>query len=134
MPSPKRVAGKQAFDFVLVLSAPDELTDRLADSLFEAGCDDGTLGERDRTLFIAFTREADSLVQAVYSAILDVEQAGIGASVAKVEVEGRDRGKAARALNAFLELRKLFPDVPQIVPVLKKEIARPTRDKAKARR
>lgn len=47
--------------------------DEVFDALYEAGCDDGTFGEVDDLAFVDFHRRADTFLEAVTSAILDVE-------------------------------------------------------------
>jgi len=49
------------------------LTDELLDALFEAGCDDATFSTKGDLTFADFDREAESLVDAVTSAIEAVE-------------------------------------------------------------
>ena len=73
------------YEFSLILSGPLELTEDLADSLFEAGCDDATPGTCNGVFSIDFHREADSLEAAIRSAIANVELAGY--RVARVEME-----------------------------------------------
>ena len=48
-------------------------SDAVLDALFEAGCDDATISHKGDLLFAEFDREADSLLDAVVSAIGDVE-------------------------------------------------------------
>ncbi|HKX15880.1 MAG TPA: hypothetical protein VJN19_11840 [Propionibacteriaceae bacterium] len=63
-----------------------ELTDEQLDALFEAGCDDATFSlERDGTVLGLFDREAETQDDAVLSAITNVEGAGIGARVLRVD-------------------------------------------------
>jgi hypothetical protein len=62
-----------------------DIFDRMADELFEAGCDDGTFGCSERVFSVGFARDAESFEDAVRSAIADVQSAGY--SVARVEVE-----------------------------------------------
>lgn len=71
------------FDFQIVLNDIQTMDERVADSLYEAGCDDGTAFSCQGVAAVGFSREADSLEQAVRSAIADVERAGF--SVARVE-------------------------------------------------
>ena len=49
------------------------LTDALLDALFEAGCDDATISNKGDPIFAEFDREAASMLDAVISAISDVE-------------------------------------------------------------
>ena len=71
--------------FTLVLSGQTELSPRLQDAIYRAGCDDALLGERDGTLFLDFDRSAPSFRAAVLSAIADVQSASAGVAVARVE-------------------------------------------------
>lgn len=48
-------------------------SDAILDSLFGAGCDDATIAHRGALIFAEFDREADSVLDAVVSAIRDVE-------------------------------------------------------------
>ena len=65
-----------------------ELTNEQLDILYAAGCDDGSFSmEPDRTVLGFFDREAPTEQDAVISAILDIEQAGIGARVLRVEAD-----------------------------------------------
>ena len=73
------------YEFSLILPDLPELTEDLADRLFEAGCDDATPGTCNGVFSIDFHREADSLEAAIRSAIANVESAGY--RVARVEME-----------------------------------------------
>lgn len=75
----------KTYEFTLVLSEGTELTDDLAESLFEAGCDDGSPGSCEGVVSIDFHREAESLEQAIRSAVADVQKTG--STVARVQIE-----------------------------------------------
>ncbi len=64
------------YQFDLILKEGTEITEALADALFEAGCDDGTPGKCCGTPYISFHREAGSLESATRSAVADVQKAG----------------------------------------------------------
>jgi hypothetical protein len=64
------------YEFSLVLTGPLELTEEVADKLFECGCDDGTPGTCNGVFSIDFHREAESLEEAINSAIQNVRDAG----------------------------------------------------------
>ena len=49
------------YEFSLILKEGAEITEELADQLFEAGCDDGTPGVCCGVPVIGFSREADCL-------------------------------------------------------------------------
>jgi hypothetical protein len=85
MSKPKQIEPPRAYRFTLILSGVREVTPHVEDALFEAGCDDALLGERDGFVFLDFEREASSAHEAVLSAITDVAKAGVGARVARVE-------------------------------------------------
>ena len=73
------------YEFSLVLKGPLELTEEIADELFEAGCTDGTPGKSGGVFSIDFHRHADSLETAINSAIQDVNTAGY--NVERVEID-----------------------------------------------
>ncbi len=64
------------YEFQLILKEGTEITEELADQLFEAGCDDGTPGTFCGVPNIRFHREADTLESAIRSAVADVQRAG----------------------------------------------------------
>lgn len=75
----------QTFDFTLILSGINEVTEKAANALYEAGCEDGSFASRDGVAFIMFHRDANSLREAIDSAIRDVKRAGFG--VMRVETD-----------------------------------------------
>jgi hypothetical protein len=75
------------YDFTLILAESLELTDGIADALFEAGCDDGTPGTCNGVFSIDFHREAASLEAAIRSAIENVRTAGYGVTRVEIEAE-----------------------------------------------
>lgn len=77
---------KNTYQFTLVLKDVDENTVGLEDTLFEAGCDDALINYRDGTVYIDFDREAESLKEAVMSAIKNIEKS-LGKIVASVAPE-----------------------------------------------
>jgi hypothetical protein len=72
------------YEFSLILTQ-QEVTDEDADKLFEAGCDDASILSRDGATRLQFDRHASNLVEALASAIQNVERAGL--AVARVEIE-----------------------------------------------
>ena len=72
------------YEFTLILKGARELTEEIADALYEAGCDDGTPGTCNGVFSIDFHREADSLESALRSAIAHVKAAGC--EVERVEI------------------------------------------------
>jgi hypothetical protein len=64
------------YDFKLVLTGVSDVSDEQGDTLFEAGCDDGTIVSREGEVFVRFSRESSSLEQAINSAAADVARAG----------------------------------------------------------
>lgn len=72
------------FTFTLMLHEVTEITESMEDKLFEAGCDDALLFSRDGRVYLDFTREAASQVEAVDSALQDVQKAGFFAKLTEV--------------------------------------------------
>ena len=87
----------EVHEFTLVLSGITEVTDDAANRLFEAGCDDGSFASRDGVAFIMFHREAQTLRDAIDSAIADVKRAGFG--IVRVET---DHANVVAKVNAEL--------------------------------
>jgi hypothetical protein len=71
------------YEFQLILGNITSMSDEIADALFDAGCDDGTPFSGQGTAAIGFSRESESIEQAIRSAIADVNKAGY--IVARVE-------------------------------------------------
>lgn len=78
-------ACEREHDFALVLTGSVTPSQEVLDTLFEAGCDDGTVSVRSGRMFITFSRVAPTLKDAILSAIRDVEKAKIGAEVLRVD-------------------------------------------------
>jgi hypothetical protein len=75
------------YEFTLILAGVAEITPGLADALFAATGGDIELNMSDDVAYIEVARSAASLRDAVSSAILQVEGAGIGLRVVRVESE-----------------------------------------------
>ncbi len=73
--------------FTLILAGVAELTPELADSLYEAMQGDIELNLRDGVAFLEVARAAPTLRGAIRSAIREVEDAGVGVRVVRVESE-----------------------------------------------
>lgn len=66
-----------AYQFTIALAGEwDEVTDEMADRLYEAGCDDATVVMRGGRISLAFVRLADNGTDAMLSAVRDVRKAG----------------------------------------------------------
>ena len=75
------------YEFTLILKGVWELTEEMADKLFEAGCDDGTPGTCNGVFSIDFHREANSLESALQSAIAHVKAAGYDVERMEINAE-----------------------------------------------
>ncbi len=64
------------YSFTLILGSQPEMTEAVADALYAAGCDDGSIAASGGVARIYFHRVADTLGQAIASAIQNVETAG----------------------------------------------------------
>lgn len=80
----------KTYSFTLTLSGTPEVTDESLDTmlgpLLAARCDDASLSSEGQTVYLGFDRQAESLGEAVGSAIAAVVRAGFG--VSRIEVEG----------------------------------------------
>jgi len=86
------------YDFTLYLQGVDEATLDMADRLFAAGCDDATVGASGGIVHVEFMREADSLREAIESAIVNVRSAGY--EIARV---GSDDWETINAVNSEMQ-------------------------------
>lgn len=77
---------RQLYEFTVVVAGTPELTDALADRLYEVGADDCSPGVCNQVLSIGFSREDESLEQAIRSAIAHVQAAGLTAERVEMEV------------------------------------------------
>ena len=83
----------QSHHFTLFVEGPDMQDEAMIDALFKNGCDDGTVGRSDGVQFIVFDREAASFIEAVQSAIDDIQRTpGLRA----VRIADDDAGQAAK--------------------------------------
>ena len=60
--------------FTLIVDGRDLQNDAFIDALFEAGCDDATVGRTGGIQYLDFDREAATRAEAIRSAITDVER------------------------------------------------------------
>ncbi len=84
----------KTYAFSVVLAGVDELSKKIADAVFEAGCDDAGVGSCEGVVTVDFDREADSPGDAIGSAVNDLANAGF--AVARVVVEARAEGRPRR--------------------------------------
>ena len=61
------------FQFTLIVTGPDLQSDGVAETVYQAGCDDALVGRTDGVQYLDFDREAPSLETAILSAISDAE-------------------------------------------------------------
>ena len=73
--------------FTLILSGVAEITSELADALYAATQGDIEFNLRDGVAFVEFERPAESLREAILTAIREIEQANVGVRVVRVESE-----------------------------------------------
>ena len=73
------------YEFSLILRGPLELSEEIAEKLFDCGCNDGTPGTCDGVFTIDFHRRAESLEAAIITAIQNVRDAG--QEVERVQIE-----------------------------------------------
>lgn len=73
--------------FTLIVEGPDLQEPASVEALYEAGCDDATVGRIGGVQYLDFDREAPSFGDAVTSAFRDVESAVPGTLVLQLESE-----------------------------------------------
>lgn len=60
----------------MVLDGLDDINEELTNRLYEAGCDDASLGCCEGIVTLEFDRDAGSLAEAIGSAVRDITTAG----------------------------------------------------------
>lgn len=68
-------------DFTIILEGIEEITPEIEDALFAAGCDDATICARGRKVYLMFFRDCSSRVQAIQSAIKEIQGARLGCTI-----------------------------------------------------
>jgi len=76
---------RKTFDFIICLDSGTDM-EAIVEPLLKAGCDDGTIAGCCDRVWIRFSREAESLEQAIKSAVADVRSAKC-CTVVRVEIE-----------------------------------------------
>ncbi|MGH9380513.1 MAG: helix-turn-helix transcriptional regulator [Thermoanaerobaculia bacterium] len=71
--------------FILIVDGPDLQHEAHLNALFEAGCDDATVGRLGAIQYLDFDREAESFADAVLGATEAIEKTGLGARVVHLE-------------------------------------------------
>ena len=82
---PRNPDGSSEYDFTLLLDGISQIDAKVENALFEAGCDDATLSAREGRVYLSFSRTAASIKDAILSAIRNVHDAHLGASVIRVD-------------------------------------------------
>jgi hypothetical protein len=82
MPTRRQLTSHQ---FTLIVEGPDLQDEANIDALFEAGCDDATVGRVGLIQYLDFDREAGTFADAVFEATGAVESAVSGARVVHLE-------------------------------------------------
>lgn len=73
------------FNFTLTLSGVSSDIDGLEDALFENGCNDALVCFYGKSVYLEFDRDANSLDEAISSAIMNVELTGMNIRVESVD-------------------------------------------------
>lgn len=77
-------------EFTVILASPEQSEDDAA-ALYEAGCSDGSISTSAGVTRVDFHREAESLEEAIRSAIADVQSAGFHVAHVRLEPESLTR-------------------------------------------
>lgn len=86
-------------EFALILAGVSGITPEQANDLFEATGGDIEFSMRDGVAYLEFEQEADTLQDAVVSAMHDVKRADVGVRVVRVE---SDAANTIAKINAEL--------------------------------
>lgn len=102
------------FDFTLILSGISDFNEHTIDKLVAADCGDSTISQRYGRVFLTFSRESESMIHAVVSAINDVKRSGIGANVMRVDTcnlvtpseIARRLGRTRQAIDQYIRAKR----------------------------
>ncbi len=75
------------FDFTMILAPGTDLSEDVAEALFEAGCDDCSPVVSNGLPLLYFHREAANLHEAIRSAVAEVERAGCKVAEVRIQAE-----------------------------------------------
>ena len=75
------------FDFTVILVPGTDLSEDVAEALFEAGCDDCSPVVTNGVPLLYFHREAANLHEAIRSAVAEVQRAGCKVAQVRIEAE-----------------------------------------------
>jgi hypothetical protein len=75
------------FDFTMILAPGTDLSEDVAEALFEAGCDDCSPVVSNGLPLLYFHREAANLHEAIRSAVAEVQRAGCKVAEVRIEAE-----------------------------------------------
>ena len=62
------------WDFTLIVEGRDIASEEVFDALWEAGCDDALIGQTNGVQYLDFDRDAETIEEAVASAVADTER------------------------------------------------------------
>ena len=92
----------------LFVEGADLQAEPVINALFEAGCEDATVGRADGVQYIELDREAKSFSQAVFSAVQDVEKVE-GVQITRGLLTGRADPRTRSATRATSAIRTRRP-------------------------
>jgi hypothetical protein len=75
------------YQFMVTFDNVSRLDEAVFDALHEAGCDDATFMISKGVMIGGFDRKAQTLQDAIASAIKDIEKANIGARILSIEID-----------------------------------------------
>jgi hypothetical protein len=74
-----------SYQFTLIVEGADLQDETNLNALFDAGCNDATIGRVGSTQYLDFDREAETFADAVFAATEAIESAAVGARVVHVQ-------------------------------------------------
>ena len=78
----------RSYEFCVYLDEGTIVTDEVIESILSSGCEDGTVVTSGSRAWVRFSREAESLEEAIRTAIANVSKAGCIVTHAEVYVDG----------------------------------------------
>ncbi|MBL4885221.1 MAG: hypothetical protein JKY95_11885 [Planctomycetaceae bacterium] len=91
--------------FIIYFSGCNELSSELANAVYEAGCDDGSLSLSEFRFRVCFDREAESFADAVFSAFRDLKKVP-RLQVTEIEAESEEDMHDVGLMNRMLKIQQ----------------------------
>lgn len=108
------MTNQKIYEFTLVMSGVDPMDENFPNTVYELGGTDATISSRSGVVYVSFSRKSASLMDAIFSAIHNVEMANPKGTVVRVDDAnllnqaqiGELVGKTRQMVNQYISGKK----------------------------